>query len=493
MPDDGGLAAALLFAGAGGLLPEADVIEAVRVTGPRRWWSGPLDVEGLTLGSVRLAGAALGELLGRRGALSLRSERAAAAFDSSGRLRLDGNPLPQFAELSRFWPTADGWIRTHGNYPHHAVALLNALGLAGASAGEAPPVEAVADALAGLTSVEAERLIGEHGGIAAAVRSRTAWEASAAGLAAHAHRGAALRVAPNGPPARAAADGAPRTGPTPPGAEAGHAASGGGWKPARDGAPLTGLRVLDLTRVLAGPSATRTLAAFGADVLRIDPPHLPEIHEQHLDTDGGKRVVPLGLRARAARVHELLASAHVVVTGYRPGAFESLGLGRAALAERHPHLVRASLDAWGPGPWENRRGFDSIVQAACGISNAYRAGDGRPGALPVQALDHATGQLLVAGIASLLAHGVQTGAPGGSVEAALAHTAEALWALPVPRPEAAAPLDPVEQDVITPALGDLDAERVGRLHVTPQPLDLDGAPPRPAVWLRADDRPEWLV
>ncbi len=110
--------------------------------------------------------------------------------------------------------------------------------------------------------------------------------------------------------------------------------------------------MLDLTRVIAGPVATRTLALLGADVLRLDPPHLPELSWQHLDTGMGKRSALLDLRTDRARFEALLAEADVVVVGYRPGTLDRYGLDPARLAERRPGLVVATLSAWGPvGPW----------------------------------------------------------------------------------------------------------------------------------------------
>jgi crotonobetainyl-CoA:carnitine CoA-transferase CaiB-like acyl-CoA transferase len=111
-----------------------------------------------------------------------------------------------------------------------------------------------------------------------------------------------------------------------------------------------------------------------------------------------KRSALLDLRAREDRaaLERLLASADVLVQGYRPGALAAFGLDRAQLAARHPHLVTVTLSAWGDrGPWSGRRGFDSLVQAACGIAVACGS-SGEPGALPVQALDHATGYLIAA-------------------------------------------------------------------------------------------------
>lgn len=135
--------------------------------------------------------------------------------------------------------------------------------------------------------------------------------------------------------------------------------------------------MLDLTRVIAGPVATRTLALLGADVLRLDPPGLPELPDQHTDTGFGKRSALLDLVPDRERFEELLAGADVVVTGYRPGALDRFGLGAEALAERRPGVVVAQLSAWGAtGPWAGRRGFDSLVQVATGIAHVERGPEG---------------------------------------------------------------------------------------------------------------------
>ncbi|WP_190140349.1 CoA transferase, partial [Streptomyces longispororuber] len=192
--------------------------------------------------------------------------------------------------------------------------------------------------------------------------------------------------------------------------------------------PASGLRVLDLTRVVAGPVATRTLALLGADVLRLDPPGCPELPDQHADTGFGKRSATLDLATRAGlrTLGELLAGADVVVTGYRPGALDRFGLSPEALAERRPGLVVAQLSAWGTtGPWAHRRGFDSLVQAATGIAVAEGSPE-RPGALPAQALDHGTGYLLAAAVLRALTEQRTDGA-GGTRVARLALARTAAW------------------------------------------------------------------
>jgi crotonobetainyl-CoA:carnitine CoA-transferase CaiB-like acyl-CoA transferase len=227
--------------------------------------------------------------------------------------------------------------------------------------------------------------------------------------------------------------------------------------------------VLDLTRVIAGPVGARTLAALGADVLRVDPPHLPELPEGHIDTGVGKRTATLDL-ADAERREALLAGAHVLVTGYRPGALAHFGLDAGGLAERHPHLVQVSLSAWGTtGPWGDRRGFDSLVQVASGIAAECAAADGTPGVLPAQALDHATGHLVAAAALRALAMRA-AGEPTGPARLSLARTAQEL--LQAPRPN----------EIATAATGSADpaAHRVtcGRVSLIAPPGTLDRVPPR---------------
>ncbi|MBD0324179.1 MAG: CoA transferase, partial [Aldersonia sp.] len=223
--------------------------------------------------------------------------------------------------------------------------------------------------------------------------------------------------------------------------------------------PLSDLRVLDLTRVIAGPVATRALALLGADVLRIDSPHLPEIPWQHLDTGQGKRSALLDVVRDRDRALELVAGADVLVTGYRPGALDDFAA--EAIAAR-PGLVHARVSAWGEsGPWAHRRGFDSIVQAASGI--ALIEGTDRPGALPAQALDHATGYLLAAGILDALTARDVDGR-GRDVVASLARTA--AWLLDAPGREPVHPVATLTYETLLatngavrtarPALGEYD-------------------------------------
>lgn len=358
--------------------------------------------------------------------VTLDARGLAVALASERYLRIDGrSPGSAFAPLSAFHRTADGWIRRHGNYHWHRDAALRVLGVATED-------EAVA-AIATWNAVELETAVHDAGGVGAAVRSTAQWRATAG----------------DPPPLLEHADLAP----APP-------------RPARRP------RVLDLTRVIAGPIGTRTLAAHGADVLRLDPPHRPEIPAQAWDTLPGKRSALLDLRTSAAVLEELLAGADVVVTGYRPGALDAFGLAPEALAQRHPGLVVITLSAWGRhGPWGARRGFDSLVQAACGIA-VDEGGPDRPGVLPCQLLDHATGYLTAA--AALLGLRRQR-TVGGTPHTALALVATAGWLQGLPRTDAAGAVEEIDP---APYLVDVPAPD-GVLTLARPPGTIDG---RPLTW-----------
>ncbi|MCU1438520.1 MAG: L-carnitine dehydratase/bile acid-inducible protein [Naasia sp.] len=387
-----------------------DALDAVVDAGPavQALLPSPLPVGALAADAVAVASLLASQAVTGRWPTRLRlsPERVATAYSSERHYRLDGQPMSVWAPLSGFWECADGWLRTHGNYPWHRSRLLAALELSDA----AGPQELRAR-LGELPTGEAEVAIVAAGGVAAAVRSADEWAVSEPARSVAAEPLLRRELLGDGIPVRAP-------------------------EPGR-------LRVLDLTRVIAGPVATRTLALLGADVLRLDPPGLPEPPGQHLDTGMGKRSALLDVAdpTGRARFDELLASADVVVTGYRPGSLERLGLAAAALAEHRPGIVVARLSAWGAtGPWGARRGFDSIVQAATGIAERSGSG-GRPGALPAQALDHTAGYLLAAGVLSALRSRAET---GGSwlVETSLARIAAELLAAPAPAAGEARTLEP---------------------------------------------------
>ncbi len=397
-------------------------VEAVRVRGSAGLVSR-LPVAQLAVGTAvvhLLAAQRLRATTAEPQPLEVDATHVGVEFASERHLRVDGEPRAGgFAPLSRFWPTSDGWVRVHANYPHHRAALLRALGLPpdtrgapadaeGPADADDPQAQRVAGALAERAALDVEEAVVSAGGLAVAVRTPQEWSSTPMGAAAAAAPLVSLERVGDGEGRRRG---------------------------------IAGARVLDLTRVIAGPTATRALAAHGADVLRLDPPQLPELDEQRLETGPGKRSAQLDLRTPegAARLEELLAGADVLVHGYRPGALERFGLDGPSLAQRHPHLVVASLSAWGTtGPWAQRRGFDSLVQAASGVAVMAGAADGRPGALPVQALDHAAGQLLAAAVL----RGLALGGDGGTWHASTSLAALARWLLAnavVPASDAPAP------------------------------------------------------
>lgn len=426
-----------------------------------------LPVTELATGAVGAAAASAAFFARARGASPVVTRwdvdprHVAASFRGDQLLRLDGRSFPGFAELSGFFRTADGWLRTHANYPHHRARLLKAVSLP-----EDADRAALAARLADLDAVEAEELVRGQQGIAVAVRTPEQWAAHPQSAAA-----AALPLV-----AIEGLDDAP-AGPRPYRGKL------------RDPAlPLAGLRVLDLTRVIAGPVATRTLALLGADVLRVDDPHMPEIASQYLDNGMGKRSTLLDLRDSGDRgtFDALLGDAGVVVTGYRPHALDRFGLAPRELAVRRPGLVVATLDAWGPaGPWSGLRGFDSIVQAATGIAALTSADGEKPGALPAQALDHASGYLLAAGVLTALNRQVDAGGTW-HVHTHLARTAHALLGLG----ESTAPAS------TQPDLDDCMREQATPGGLLRYPAPAFGMPARPldypsvgGVW--GADAPRW--
>ncbi|NGN65396.1 hypothetical protein G5C51_16010 [Streptomyces sp. A7024] len=450
------------WAGLGG---DAELLERVEYGGPAGLLPARLPVMALARGSVAVASLAAAELAARRrGGDALQVPRVrvddgavATAFVSERQLRVDGRAAENFAPLSRFWAADGGWIRTHANYPHHRARLLAALGVAD---GEGV-VERVAAELAKRRPEDVERDVFAAGGLAVAAREPEEWAASEQGRLVAGRPLFSLEREEAGAPRRLD----------------------------EAGLPAAGIRVLDLTRVISGPVATRTLALLGADVLRVDGPRLPESQDAHNDTGFGKRSATLDLGAAADRraFDELLDSADVVVTAYRPGALDRFGLGAAALAERRPGLVIARLSAWGDdGPWGERRGFDSLVQAATGIAAVQRAADGTPGVLPAQALDHATGYLIAAAVLRALTERLET---GGTYTATFSLAQTAHWLLTAPRAAdapAPGPYDPEDWLAETPS-------SLGLIRHARSPIRHDGGP---ADWAAppgrlGGDLPQW--
>ena len=366
-------------------------------------WGPPVDVRGAAAlpGTFRVAeaavtsvGAALSAAAAWRGARSVSLDAAAATgvFVADRNLLVDGRAPQLWDPVAGDYPTSDGWVRLHTNYPSHRLAALRALGL--------PPGAArpdVAAAVAGRSRFDVESAVLAAGGAAAALRTRAEWLAHEQSAAVAARP--LVAVSPTG-----------------------------GATPPPDAARP---RVIDLTRVIAGPTATAVLAAFGADVLRLDPPGFEELPPLVAATTAGKRCARLDLRAEPERFADLLGAADVLVCGLRPGALAGLGWPLDRLLSVNPGLVVAELSAYGDtGPWAGRRGFDSLVQTVNGMADEgmRRAGADRPVPLPAQALDHASGWLLAGGVLHALTLRRADGA-GRRVGVVLARTGEWIDAL----------------------------------------------------------------
>lgn len=281
---------------------------------------------GLTVASLRRA---QGQVHPEGPAVRVDRRLTSMWFDAS--IRPQAWVLPsKWDAIAGDYRGADGWIRLHTNAPHHRAAALAVLKVAAER-------EAVARAVATWPCDVLEAAVVAQGGCAATMRSWAQWQQHPQGRAVLSEPLLDWRQ--------------------------GELASRASWDftPQR---PLQGLRVLDMTRVLAGPVATRTLACLGAEVLRIDPPWWDE-PALAPEITLGKRCARLDLRDAADRHRweSLLQGADILVHGYRSSALEHLGLGAQWRQHMRPGLIDVSLNAYGfTGPWADRRGFDSLVQ-----------------------------------------------------------------------------------------------------------------------------------
>lgn len=382
---------------------DLDLLPKLRFSGQGQLPS-TFDVTAFAAASVAAAGLAVASLVrtrsGTAAAPEVRVDQRLASFWFGLSVRPQGWTLPPIWDaVAGDYRARDGWIRLHTNAPHHRDAALDVLQVA-------PQREAVAQAVAQWDAVALESAVVARGGCAGAMRSWPQWQQHPQGQAVLAE------------PLLHWEHGLPHTQPA------------WSFQAAR---PLCGVRVLDMTRVLAGPVATRVLASLGADVLRIDPPQWNEaVLEPEITV--GKRCARLDLRAASGRSkwETLLRQADVLVHGYRSDALEALGLGAQQRQQIRPGLVDVSLDAYGfTGPWKARRGFDSIVQMSMGFAEQGQrdAQSDRPVPLPVQALDHATGYLMASATLRALERRIVTGR-GSMVRASLARTGALLMAAP---------------------------------------------------------------
>lgn len=364
-------------------MARAALSEIVRCAGVEEPAAGQLEIRGAdpvlpvayrigaagaaSLAAVGLAAARLWKLrTGRTQGVAIDTRAAAISLRSARYLRINAQaPPPIWDPLSGFYPVRDGgWISIHCNFPNHREAALAVLGV--------PADRALAEKASLNWDGEAlEDAIHARGGCAGFVRTSEQWQRHAQAQAVSAQQLLEIERIGNAPAE-----------PLPPGMR-----------------PLAGVRVLDLTRVLAGPTCSRSLAEHGADVLKVTAAHLPDSGAVELDTGIGKLSARIDLRTAdgVETLRGLVRDADVFSQSYRPSALAARGFAPEALAALRPGIVCVSLNAWGrTGPWRARRGFDSIVQAVSGI--AHDAGDGaKPRLLPVSAIDYVSGYLMAFG------------------------------------------------------------------------------------------------
>jgi crotonobetainyl-CoA:carnitine CoA-transferase CaiB-like acyl-CoA transferase len=395
-----------IWSSAGG---DASALDAVTLTGQEPQLPSSFRVAAAAQASIAASGLAAAQIWklrsGQSQDVAVDMRHAVVECRSERYLRVDGKPPPPTWDvIAGVYKTRDQrFVRLHTNFRHHRDAVCQVLNCK-------PERDEVQAALMQWDAEAFETAAYAAGGVVAMMRSHGEWSAS--------------------PPAKALAElplisiekigeAAPKPWPQI-------------WTKEGD-RPLAGVRVLDLSRVIAGPVAGRSLAAHGADVLLISGPDLPAIPWLTIDTGRGKLTSFVELKSEQGRqvFRGLLADADIVAQGYRPASIAALGFSPQDAAKINPGIVYVSLSAYGhSGPWAERRGFDSLVQTSTGFNHAegQAAGVEGPKELPAQMLDHATGYLMAFG--AMMAKARQS-REGGSwhVLISLAQTGRWLWNL----------------------------------------------------------------
>ena len=395
----------------------------------------------------------------RHAAAALRSTHYLQSLQSNGAFEVLESPsMRQMAAITQPWPTRDGrWFLPHFNLPHLRERVCAVLGCT-------PDPDAVARAVAQRDALELEAAIDDARACGAMVRSHEEWLA-------HEH-GELLSTLPLVQIDRIG-ESDPEPFPT-------------------DGTPLAGVKVLDLTRILAGPIAARTLAEHGAEVLMVTGSHLPQVPEHVVDTSHGKRSCFLDLRdaAQRATLRSLVADADVFSQGFRPGVMGEFGLSPGDLAALRPGLIYLSISCFGSGgPFQHRAGWEQVAQTVTGICN--EGGEQEPALLPGAACDYTTGYLGAFGVLLALARRARS---GGSYHVQVSLCQSGMY---IYRHGKTAPV---------PAMLGLDASEIEALRIESQTghgpirhlrpvLRMSETPPR---WTRPSpvlgaDAPSWLA
>jgi crotonobetainyl-CoA:carnitine CoA-transferase CaiB-like acyl-CoA transferase len=432
---------------------EPAALDTVTLTGEEPQLPSSFRVAAAAQASVAAAGLAAAQIWklrsGRSQNVAVDMRHAVVECRSERYLRVDGKPPPPTWDIiAGVYKTGDRrHVRLHTNFRHHRDAVCKVLNCK-------PERDQVQAALMKWEAEAFETAAYAEGGVVSMMRSYDEWSATP-----HARALATLPIIT----IEKIGEAAPKP-----------------W-PAGD-RPLAGVRVLDLSRVIAGPVAGRTLAVHGADVLLISSPNLPAIPWLTIDTGRGKLTSFVELRSEQGQrtLRDLLATADIFSQGYRPSAIAGLGFSSADAARVNPGIISVSLSAYGhAGPWAERRGFDSLVQTSTGFNHAegQAAGVEGPKELPAQMLDHATGYLMAFG--AMMAKARQS-REGGSwhVRISLAQTGRWLWNLG--RVTDGFKTEDLPGEVVQPFLEEL-ASGFGRLRSVSHSAMLSETP---AFWAR---------
>lgn len=424
------------------------------------------DMAGAAYGALALAAA---ELMAARGGPKVSPvvdrRQAGLALAGNTYLTIDGVAPVEWDPLTGYYQCADGgWVYLHGNFPHHRDGLVNLFNVT-------PDQAAMAAKLGQTDAITAETRGQEAGLCVMMLRNRDAWETHEQY---HALRTkSVVEIAQIHPGA-------------------------GKCLPPSQGRPLTGVRVLDLSRVIAGPMAGRALAELGADVLRVGADGLPYFPALSVDTGFGKRWCDIDLRQNKGRnqLRSLIAQADVVIDGFRPGALSAKGFSVDQMIAANPDLIIAELSAFSDiGPWAGRRGYDSYVQSGVGLT-APVAPHEAPIRLPCQPLDYLSGCLLAFGVVRALTRRQIANGGGFEVEVSLARTAMWFWDMADMLGDE--PAAPDRNLTVADARAENRLRRIsgpqGAISALAPPfgfhenrLDWTGPPPRPGA-----DQPVWL-
>jgi crotonobetainyl-CoA:carnitine CoA-transferase CaiB-like acyl-CoA transferase len=358
---------------------DAAALDSIELTGSEPALPSSFTVGTAAQASIAASALAAAELWrlrsGRRQRVGVAMRDAGIEFRSDRYVSVDGAaPKDPWNKIAGLYRCHDGrFVRLHTNFPHHRDGVLKLLGCDYSR-------EAVQRALDGWQGEAFETAAAQAGLVVSMTRSFAEWDAHGQGRAVAGLPAFSIERIGDAPPQ-----------PLPPGDR-----------------PLAGVRVLDLTRVIAGPVCGRTLSGHGADVLLVTAAHLPQMGTLVMDNGRGKLSTFIDLRDTSGRdtLSGLTRQADIFVQGYRPGAIGGNGFSPEQAAQLRPGIVYVSLCAYGhEGPWKDRRGFDSLVQNANGMNHAEAeaAGSPQPKPLPCQAIDHASGFLMAFGAMTALA------------------------------------------------------------------------------------------